>query len=72
MLSAEPPTALDAGRAAVHKEEEEGEEVTPHAPLLRTLEGANTNPCFVSFWGELRRFRVIKHVGTFTCTRKNK
>lgn len=45
MLSAEPTTDLDAGRAAVDREEEEGEEVTPHELLMRTLEGANTNPC---------------------------
>lgn len=42
MLSAETPAALDAGRTAVDRE---GEGVTPHAPVLRTLEGANTNPC---------------------------
>lgn len=45
MLSAETLAALDTGRAAVDKEEE-GEDVTPQALLVRTLEGANTNPCF--------------------------
>lgn len=49
MLSAEALTALDGdGRTAVDKEAE-GEEVTPHALLVRTLEGANTNPCSFPF-----------------------
>lgn len=46
MLSAEALTALDDdGRTAV----EEGDEVTPHALLVRTLEGATTNPCAFPF-----------------------
>ena len=59
MLSAETLTALDTGRAAVDKEEE-GEDVTPQALLVRTLEGASTNPCFsIRFDSSWMRFRSV-------------
>lgn len=63
MLSADALTARDDGRAAVDKEEE-GDETTPHALLVRMLEGANTNPCiFFTISSQRSGFRVSPRYG---------